>query len=314
MKTSPSWLVAVLFCVLAIPVCLPAQVAAPRFTNVTVLPDGRASLQLLVQPGQEYTVEASEDLKSWDYAFTARSESNVFPIVSPGPASQMGTIFLRALVGHKLYAEGEFQFTVAQRSFGGLPQPPITYPVLIWYEAVVFVFENDAPYPLREAVFITGPPGSGVTNFMSAHANIGTERASYSTWGGGPGASPVMAGEWTVNYKGSNVSFAMPAPQVAEQFMLPVPTVTVSNGMLTALTWEFRNPSTGQLAANPSGRIKRIDVEIRNTGGVELVDDSHEPAERSHTFSPAIPWSSVGVVQLAYKDNLGSRYAVSYAR
>src|SRR5206468_765909 len=135
-----------------------------------------------------------------------------------------------------------FRHFVFGGDFGNGVTPVPTYPISVGgYNAVLFAL-NDFNSPPPGNVFFTGPPGSGMNNAPTSAENLGTNSASYiSVRVNNPPNAP--GGTWNVNYNGNFMTFIAPGAQLSTHLVIPVPTVSVSNGILNRVTWTYTDSS-----------------------------------------------------------------------
>ncbi len=304
---------------------LPAQaqpVPPPVMTNATVLPDGRAQLQVLVVPGQIYTLEMSTDLKKWDYAMMLEADTNLLTITSPEPiTTSEKLLFLRTRIGRGFYPEMNLMFFAPAGSFGGALTPTVSYPVSLQNYSAGLGVDQDAPYPDATNVFFTGPPGSGLTNAAAQRAGINTND-DYAWYQSPLVSSPPVppAGTWRVAYKGTNLSLDLPDAQVPTRFLIPVPTVTVANGVLQTVSWTYKNAATGTPLASPPAFLWKVYVQVEgfNSGGSNsppprLYDsDSLPPGTTTHVLATPVNWQDVNGLNMAYEDDLHNQYVIFF--
>jgi hypothetical protein len=287
-------------------------------TNQTLRPDGHAALEVRVPSNGVYTLEISQDLKKWGYGFTVETTNGRIPIVSPEPITTMPRLFLRARVGRGLYADFALHFYAAPGSFGGTLTPVVNFPVsLNGYSADLNV-DADGTYPDGTNVFFTGPAGSGVANAPSDQFGVDSE-ADWAWYQSPTVSSPIVPppGIWSVHYKSTNLTFELPDAQVASHLTIPLPTVTVGGGVLQRVTWTYRNPTNGALLNGTPPHMVDIEVQCDGSTGPgqwSRIYNSDELAAgvTSHDLTQPINWSTVTVLHLAYNDDLGNHYVISY--
>jgi hypothetical protein len=289
-------------------------------TNQTLLSDGRGFFEVLVPSNGIYTLEISTDLKKWDHAFTLEATGPRLPITSPEPLTTMPQLFVRVRVGIGVYTDLALHFYASPGAFGLGSTPPVAFPVGLNDYTAHFTVEYDEGYPEGTNVFFTGPAGSGLTQTMSDKFGINTNENS--AWYGSPRvSSPVEppAGGWMVSYKGTNLTFTLPAAQTSTHLVIPVPTVTVVEGLLQQVAWVYRNPVTGAGIVGDPPHATLVQLQIdRNTGPGQgdriYQSDWLIPATTSHVLSAPVTWSEVTMLHLAYDDDLNNHYVISYQR
>ena len=197
--------------------------------------------------------------------------------------------------------------------FGTGLTPTVAYPVTPAGYTAVLLAENAANYPPAGNVFFTGPAGSGMNNTATAGQNLGGNSAAYisdrvNTPASGPG------GTWTVNYSGTFMVFSVPDPQVSTHLVVPIPTVTLSNNILTGVTWRYTdtsgNPLSGTPAVVTNFQVATFDRDLNALDVSALL----APSVMSYAPASVIQWSNVGRIRMFYIDSLNNRYMVNFNR
>jgi hypothetical protein len=206
-----------------------------------------------------------------------------------------------------------FRHFVFGGDFGNGLTPAATYPITVGgYNAVLFA-QNDINYPPLGNVFFTGPPGSGMNNAPTSAENLGTNSASYiSLRVNNPPNAP--GGTWNVNYNGNLMTFVAPDPQISTHLVIPRPTITLSNNILTRVTWLYTDVNGNALAGTPAV-VTNIQVQIFDQE-LNPVDVSAllPPATTSYSSVAGLPWTTIGRIRMVYTDNLDNRYLVNFFR
>lgn len=175
---------------------------------------------------------------------------------------------------------------------------------------------RDDSYPTN--VFFTGPAGSGLTNTPSE--NYGSSEDSY--WYNTPsifGPVNLPGGLYTVNYKGSNVSWNLLDPQADEQQVIIVPTAVLgASNVLQEVRWTFKD-TNGNSIPQPAF-ISRIDLQIEGDFG-RIYDASTEDSDNefplnatNHALAETVFWTDVSRVYLIYRDAADHQYGISWQR
>ncbi len=235
---------------------IPRSTTAPVFTNIS-LADGLFQGHLRLVPGVTYTFELSTNLTTWMPVGLASSDStNLLPFIDEEGVSASSRMFCRVVMGNTLGTPTEFHFLEFANagSFGTQLTPTMSLPVTLSSYSAMFGIENDTDYPSPADVFFTGPAGSGVANTAANPDNsyIGDYDATYqSPFISNPAAAP--GGTWTVNYKGTNITFTVADPQAASRLVIPLPTANVSGDVLQSVSWVYKNPALARPC--PSARL-----------------------------------------------------------
>lgn len=198
--------------------------------------------------------------------------------------------------------------------FGAGLTPTVTYPVAIQSYRALFRAFNETNPPAPDTVFFTGPAGSGLTN-TSADPVLGALPSGNDVLYASPAVSnPAIAlgGGWSVVFRTNANNFNKPDPQSAPRTVVPLPTVSLSNGVLNSVSWAYYDSS-----GNPIGGIpffvqsSRIDL-LDQSGNV--FDTEVFPATTAFTFpsSSQYAWSSVGTLRMGFYDNLNNQYFAEF--
>ena len=297
---------------------LPRSTASPVFTNGSVA-SGNFQGQLLVTPGMTYTIETSTNLHDWTPVGTVSSEGPSWvDLLDEEPVANNRRLFYRAAVGNLMPVTFSFNFHeyASAGSFGSGYTPSVSYPVALASYSANFDVENDTGLPAASAVYFTGPAGSGLIHQAADSDNswIDSSSAAYqSPFISSPAAAP--GGTWVVNYKGTDHTFQAADPQAASRLVIPLPTVTVSGGVLQSVTWAYRNPTTGAALGGAPAYVTGIQLQVGGSGGDRIYDSPWlTPGVTSHTLTSTLTWSSVGMIYMAYDDSLDNHYVVSFTK
>jgi hypothetical protein len=280
------------------------------FTNMILLPDGRAQLDLIVPTNGVYTLLASTDFKKWEAAMTFEGPTNRFVITSPRPMAEIGTTFLRAAVGRVVSHSFLFYFVSSPAAL--VPgTPSISFPQAIQVYSVRLDVNNASNWPAQTQVLFTGPPGSGMTNLAAFDAAIQTEDNS-AWYMSPPVASPSVPplGTWTVTFGGAPMTFDPPDPQATTRFIVPQPNLVVSNGVLTGVSWVYRHASNGQALTTLPAYVQEIIVQVHGGMPFHRLYDSNSlpPNTTNHVIATPVLWSDVANFSISYYDDLGNCY------
>jgi hypothetical protein len=289
----------------------------PVITNYAVLPDGTLQMQLLVEVGESYTFEISNDLIHWEAVAGVQTvPTNILTVVDDTPVTSSPSRFYRLRVGRFIRFDFGFSHYAQAGQFGSLSTTPtVSYPVTYNGYRALFGAQGDAPYPNPADVFFTGPAGSGIFS-LAASADESEEDefgADYFT-GNLNTTLGAPEGTWTVNYRGTNITHTLGFPPLS-RLIIPVPSVVVDAGILKSVSWVYRDRTTGQAIANRPAYMEAIQVQIEGTN--ERLYDSPEnrdPAVTTHVLSSSILWSNVRGINMAYDDTEENHYVVFFPR
>ena len=74
-------------------------------------------------------------------------------------------------------------------------------------------------------------------------------------------------GTWTVRYAGTNLTFNRPDALAPSRLVIPLPTVTVSNGNLTSISWVYKDAATGTTLNQPPAFVTNMEIEVDTVNG-----------------------------------------------
>ena len=222
--------------------------------------------QLLTVGGQTYTIEASTNLVNWFVRGTLFATNSVMPVLDPDAVARFPRLFYRLRIGRVFSSMLNFHFYANGGNFGAGLTPTTTFPVALNSYTANFDVENTRSNAPAANVLFTGPGGSGLSAAAAVAQNsfIGPDEARYQS----PGVSnPVNppTGTWTVSYHGTNLTFNPPAAQATSRLVIPFPTVTVTSGNLTAVSWVYKDAATGTTLGQPPGYLTDLQVQVRSS-------------------------------------------------
>lgn len=287
-------------------------------TNATLTVDGYANFEVVTPSFGIYSLLISTNLSDWESVETLTGPTNRFFIYSyPTTMAEMGNVFVRVAVG----LVPQYQFSLGFSATVGTlvaGTPSISFPQTVQNYSTWLEMNRLANPADGTNVFFTGPPGSGLTNAMPAGSYLDPENFGANYWSHtltNPSVPPP--GTWTVNYGGTNLFFDQ--PDALAHFVVPHPTVVVSNGVLVSVNWVYRNPTTGQaLSASPTF-LRGVTVEVFGGSPSQSIYDSDDLSRQAtnHVFSSALLWSEVESLSITYGDDVGgdgNEYSVFYTK
>jgi len=287
-------------------------------TNATLTVDGYANFEVVVPSNGVYSLLISTNLRNWESVDTLAGPTNRFFISSyPTTMAEMGNTFVRAAEG--LVPQYRFYLnfgTTAGTLVAGTASVPFPQSVQN-YSAFLEVNRLASPAAMTN-VFFTGPPGSGLTNALPEGSDLDPENYGANYWSPTPpNLSVPTPGNWTINYGGTNLLFAQ--PNALDRFVVPHPTIVVSNGMLVSVNWVYRNPTTGQALEGRPAFFRDITVEVFGGFPLQRVYDSNDLTRdtTNHVFSSSLLWNEVNSLSFSYHDDVGrngNRYRVLFAK
>jgi len=287
-------------------------------TNAVVLTNGAGQFEVRTPDATNPYVLLYSFGKDFCYGLSQRwqvltvltnSDTYVFNS-SPVPMSAMDNIFFRAApLNQPMY-----WLSYSISSYGTLSNGVgvVSWPKQPDGWNAQLTVQNATNFPAASEILFTGPPGSLITNKPpDSDSGSGYKHYYYVS---GPSAAPP-AGTWQVQYAAEALTFPMADPQVSSRYVVMVPTVVVSNGYLTSVSWTYRNPATGVvLDALPDYIAGSRSVTVSDTNGQQIYDSP--PGDRTrtgHVFGPpfgSIPvWNDVGSVNIGFHDNWGNEFA-----
>jgi hypothetical protein len=213
----------------------------------------------------------------------------------------IGTVFFRQAMG----VVGEF---------GRGMTPAVSYPVIPKNYRVMFQVFDDTNPPAAGSVLFTGPPGSGLTNSPAdptfGVVQEGTNVFYLSQSVNNP--SQAQGGQWMVTYRNNGNSFQVPDPQVNSRIDVPVPTITITNGLLSRVSWTYRDANGNPVAGIPAF-ITTTRVDLFDQNG-NLFDSQTSSPATSYAYSPnsVYAWANIGIVRMVYYDTLTNQYFFNF--
>jgi len=289
---------------------------APVLTNAALPGNGQLKVVLGVVSNQTYTLECSTNLINWTPRTTLLATNSQIDLVDPDALGRFPRLFYRIRIGRTFGTIFSLHFYMFGGGFGGAFTPSPGFPMTVHSYAAVFETMNSKTNPPPSSVLFTGPTGSGLSSSPAdpAHADAGIGFAQYQTvFRSDPIIPP--GGTWTMNFMGSNIVFSVPDPQAASRLVIPVPTVTVSGGNVTGVTWVYKDATTGATLAGPPAHLTGVKVEIddRNLGRV-YDPDEFPPGTTSVTGITGVVWNDLVNLYMVYNDTLGNHYIIGYTK
>jgi hypothetical protein len=190
----------------------------------------------------------------------------------------------------------------------------VTSPVAInsWQPVVTVASDNANIDP---AVTIVGPVTDRMISapeFIDSNGSDAIFHGRSVVRGAGPAEPPT--GAWNVTYRGREYTFVVAAPQSAVRLVIPVPALTILDGVVTRIGWTYVTPTGAPLATVP-GFIRSVGVDlIDGSGNVMYASSAYLPDVQSVDVADNTPESCVAAVGVNYVDTLGNRYRITFAR
>lgn len=221
------------------------------------------------------------------------------------------------------FLEGKFfglqiLYYVNEGSFDGNLSPTVNEPADITGYRLAFD-ATDAYRP--DNVDFTGPPGSGLLNSTSTQSNVYPDRTTYfSHYIHNPSIPP--AGQYTVDYKASTLTFTLPDQSAApSNIVLPVPTVTLNDDRtIQKVNWVYRLGSGATAALDPLTIISKIELQIDGSGSPcgsypqqgRIYNSGWLSATTTgHVLTcQTLYWDDITRIYMAYEDLYGNHYVV----
>ena len=286
----------------------------PAFTNMTVL-NGRPMVTFLTMPGQFYMLEMSEDLKNWKVTdfFTAPPYS-ITQSVPDDILRSYSKLFFRMRLGHKFYSDLLMTFFANAGSIN--PNAPynvtVNYPVSISSTRVKFCAGFDPDYASPDMVYFSSPMSMNTQGIEPRFDNDDPGTIGYYVERG----IVPPAGGYVVNYKGTNITFNI-NHQGNTNLVVPVPSFTVNNGQLTAISWNFVNRTTGTIYRSLPSFIRRLQIQIDDFNNSRIYDSDdiyNLSVSGSLTLNSQINWNNVRTVNMTYYDTNDVYYVISFSK
>ncbi len=293
---------------------LPGSFPAPVLTNFALLGNGQLRVAVGVVSNQTYTLEASTNLINWQPRATLLATNNQFDLVDPEALGKYARLFYRMRIGRTFGSAFNFHFYAFGGNFGAGLTPAPGFPVSVNGYSAHLEVENSSSYPPPANVLFTGPGGSGLNNTPAnpQNSDVRPDEARYQSPNLNSPAIPP-GGTYSVTFLGSNLVFNLPAPQAASRLVIPVPTVTVSSGNLTAVAWVYKDPATGATLGQPPAHITDVQVQVDVQSLGRVYDSPNVPPGTTSVGGiNGVVWNDVVNLFIVYDDTLGNHYVVGY--
>jgi hypothetical protein len=289
--------------------------ASSSITKITLLPTRQLELQLEVVAGRSYVFEISTNLSDWmAVGGINQAPANTMTIVDENTVDLAPALFFRLKEGrYTRFSFGLMHFVQAGQFEAAGTTPAVALPATFNSYRAWFEVEGDEPHPLPSTVLFTGPAGSNLSATPAALDESNAEEGWYMA----PDVSTTFGapqGTWTVNYKGTNISYTVDT-DVLSRLVLPVPTVVIANGLLQSVSWVYRDRVSGAALGGPPAYLTQIMVQVQGMSG-RLYDspDGGSPAITTHTLLEPVTWADVTNVSMAYDDENDNHYVLFYQR
>lgn len=196
----------------------------------------------------------------------------------------------------------------------------LTFPSPIAYYFPQF-YTNAASPPA--SVFFTGPAGASLNPRVESSGRFSGSTTGYNGPQIGPGqnlnggidgsANPPAGtyGVEDVDHNSLGGPFTVPDPQSATRATLIVPTITVDGGgNLTRVDWVYKD--TNGTNVGPQSFMTTVDMDVDGLVNSQVQRlfsaDGLTPATTSANVTSTVVWSSVTMIQLRFRDDLGNTY------
>jgi hypothetical protein len=280
----------------------------PRLSDAQMLAKGAFSFRVNGDAPREYRVEASQDLATWETVLLTNAPAATFDVLL---AAALGDShrFFRVAIGEP--ATGlRFNHYADGGDFGSGFTPATSFPVMVGCYRANFRIRDETGFPPANQVTFTGPAGSLLANTPAEFLQPQSQStASYqSPCVNQPSGAP--AGTYRIGYRGTTHTFSA-APQGASHLVVPLPTVTVSGGLLTKVSWSYRTAGGAPMVVPEF--ITWLQVQIQDRSGNRVYDSDDLPvAATSHTLPQPLEWSSIERIYMAYNDTSGDHYVIIF--
>lgn len=244
---------------------------------------------------------------------TARGYSTV-PSQNVDLTAASGTANFVALVISPAVGFLQFRHFIRPGDFGRALTPAVQFPVSIFNYSVTLTLTNGQVQPATN-VFFTGPPGSGLAN-TAADPNLSTVTGSSGFYSSPRVSVPSAApgGTWDVKYGNLFNRFIMPDPQANSRIAVPIPTVSLSNGIVKSVSWIYKD-ATGATYGAPPPFMSSITLQVFDHDGlITYTSPAFLPSTNSHVLTQAISWPLVSTVRFVYRDTFNNVYPVIFSR
>ncbi len=291
-------------------------------TNAVVLANGACRFEVRTLDASKPYALLYSFAKTFCYGHTGRWEfqmalTNTDIYVfnsSPMPMSAMDSVFFRAAPLN----QPVFWLFYSIRSYGELSNGVgvVSWPKQPDGWRAQLTVQNATNFPAASEVLFTGPAGSLIAE-QPPDRDSG-EHYKHYYYVSGPSAAPPT-GNWHVQYAADAFTFPMADPQVSSRYVVMVPTVVLSNGYLTSVSWSYHDPTTGvALASLPDYVAGSRSVTVSVIDGEDYDSPPGDRTRTSHDLDPlfgSIPeWNNVRSVDIGFHDNLGNTFAFYYSK
>lgn len=299
---------------------LAGSVPGLYFTNAVTLPNGLGQFELVApRASDSFALLYSFDLTDWGY-WTTLSGNSRYVIQTPEPITAIGeAVFVQAAPLGQAINKFTFDFRWSRNVPLVNGTPTVSWPQSLDSWQAALEVGNSTNLPPAAVVTFTGPGGSGLVNLP---AEFWPDDDYSGTYESGIFSLPPVppGGTWSVAYGATNFTVSKPDPQVANRFVVVVPSFVVSNGVLTSMSWSYRQPGTGAgLGARPN-YITRVGFALYGPDYSLCGENDNDiyyreftnPGVTNFAVTPPIPWSNP-LWQIEYEDDLRNKYSFNYS-
>ncbi|MCX7872600.1 MAG: putative Ig domain-containing protein [Verrucomicrobiae bacterium] len=285
----------------------------PAFTNLTKI-GGLPSVTLLTMPQQFYRLEISEDLKNWKTPFFFTAPSNQMVVTVPQYEFQTyNKLFFRLALGHKF--NSDFWLTFFANAGTINSNSPYTvavnYPVSISGYHATFTAQFDPDYATLSQVYFGNPINKQPTQIYGKADEDDPGTIAYTS---DLNSGIPSTGTYSVAYKGTNLTFNV-MHQARERRVIPLPVFTVNSGVLTGISWSYRNPSTAAQYSSLPSFITELSIQIDDVNGNRIYDYDVENLNTTiHMLQTTVNWSAIRTVYMAYSDDLNTHFVITFTK
>jgi hypothetical protein len=92
------------------------------------------------------------------------------------------------------------------------------------------------------------------------------------------------------------------------------PTVTVSNDLVTSVSWVYCNPVTGAVLNPFPSSVKTVHLYLFSNSLGTLFNRDLPPSPNRCVLASPLPWSQVDYIATDYSDTVGNYYSLSYVK
>jgi hypothetical protein len=205
-----------------------------------------------------------------------------------------------------------FRFNAFLGDFGAGRTPTGNFPAALRNYRAAYLITDTNP-PALSTVTFTGPSGSGLSNTVANGG--GLDPAGSSLYLSPPtflSTNYPSGGTWTVLYKGVPQVFSnVQDPQPNNNFIVPVPTMTLSNDIMKSVSWSYYLANGSLYGGLPPFIVFNL-VELFDQNGNLFYQSPPITNATSFVFDQTLNWSQISQVRMRYLDSMTNYYFINF--